>query len=165
MKASFTGILKLSLNEDIIEKLTFHQEQIMDENPEYQPLPKDKLHITLIHQSIFKKNNAKGENLGKALSNLIKEGNLPEYTNKITLSNEVKFADVGGKQSYYVEVENQELLREYINLVMSKIGGDTNPEPERVFHISLCNKTGSPFDSVAKVWEGKFVKTFEGFKK
>ena len=119
----------------------------------------------MVHQSIFKKNNQKGENLGKALSNLIKEGNLPEYTNDITLSNEVKFADVGGKQSYYIEVENQESFREYINLVMSKIGGDTNPESERVFHISLCNKTGNPLDSVARTWEGNIIKTFEGFNK
>ena len=43
METKFTGILKLTLNEDLIKKLNFHQEQIMDENPEFQPLPNNKL--------------------------------------------------------------------------------------------------------------------------
>ena len=164
MKTSFTGILKLSLDTNMISKLNFLQEQIVDENPDFKPLPNDKLHITLIHQSIFKGVNSKGEKLGKALSNLIKEGKLPEPTFNIELEDDIQFANQGEKQSFYVNVKNQSTIKEYVKQIMSLIGGNQDPEPQRVFHISLCNKTGSPFDSVAKVWEGKFIKSFGNFK-
>ena len=40
-------------------------------------------------------------------------------------------------------------MRVYVGKVMELLGSqNVNPEPERVFHISLANLTGKPEDSV-----------------
>ena len=48
-----------------------------------------------------------------------------------------------------VRLTNQEEMREYVKNIMKMLGSpNTNPEPERVFHITLGNLTGNPHDSV-----------------
>jgi len=40
-------------------------------------------------------------------------------------------------------------MRAYVRSVMELLGSNnTNPEPERVFHVSVANLTGNPHDSV-----------------
>ena len=40
-------------------------------------------------------------------------------------------------------------MRDYVGQLMELLGNEnTNPEPDRVFHISLANLTGNPHDSV-----------------
>ena len=53
------------------------------------------------------------------------------------------------KKSWAVRLVNQEEMREYVKNIMEMLGSkNTNPEPERVFHVSLANLTGNPHDSV-----------------
>ena len=53
------------------------------------------------------------------------------------------------KKSWAVDLVNQDEMRNYVKQVMETLGSDNlNPEPERVFHISLANLTGNPHDSV-----------------
>ena len=59
-----------------------------------------------------------------------------------------KLNDDLDRRSWSVELVNQDVMHGYINEVMTMIGGQPNPEPDRVFHISLANLTGNPGDSV-----------------
>ena len=68
---------------------------------------------------------------------------------QVILDDEVWERDSLGKKSWAVKLKNQDEMKDYIQKVMELLGSqNTNPEPERVFHISLANLTGNPRDSV-----------------
>ncbi len=53
------------------------------------------------------------------------------------------------KESWAVRLTNQQEMRDYVKTGMELLGSDnTDPEPERRFHISIGNLTGNPHDSV-----------------
>ena len=64
------------------------------------------------------------------------------------LTNKIVERSDGEKKSWAVFLQNQDEMREYVNHIMEQLGGESNPEPERRFHISLANLTGNPTDSV-----------------
>ena len=67
----------------------------------------------------------------------------------IILDDEVLERKSPGKKSWAVKVVNQEEMREYVQTIMEMLGSDnTDPEPERRFHVTLANLTGNPHDSV-----------------
>ena len=94
--------------------------------------PRD-FHVTMIHQSIL-----------KPFKDKLKNTVLPEPP-QIALDDEVWERDSLGKKSWAVKLSNQDEMRDYVQQVMELLGSqNTNPEPERVFHISLANLTGNP---------------------
>ena len=130
----FRGILKLKLNPEIMAQAIAIRETLP---PEAVPLPDKALHITLAHQSVLKKYRP-----------LLKKLVLPPEPEVILApSYEVKVDEAAGRKSWVVPVENQEDLREYVNEVMSLVKGPPDPEPQRVFHITLANLTGEAGDS------------------
>ena len=138
--AKFTGILKLVPSTETLEEirllsLTLPAEAVI--------LSDDKLHVTLVHQSHLKPYRS-------ALKALSDAGELP-VPPKAVLKKELdeKLNDDLGRRSWSIELINQDVMHGYVNEVMTMIGGQPNPEPERVFHISLANLTGNPGDSVA----------------
>ena len=135
----FSGILKLMPEPEVIA----HAKSLIETLPEEAvPLGDDRLHITLAHQSVLKP-------FRKQLKALAKTGGLPPAP-VVVLGNkwEERVNEELGRKSWVVSVENQNELRNYVNQVMELVGGTSDPEPQRRFHISLANLTGNPGDSV-----------------
>jgi len=135
----FSGILKLMPSPSIVSVVSSLLQQLP---PEAVPLPEDKFHVTLAHQSVLKLYR-------KQLKQLSKSGMLPPPPPVILENNvEERIDEALGRKSWAVWVENQNDMRNYVNQVMSLVGGPPNPEPDRRFHISIANLTGNPGDSV-----------------
>jgi len=152
-KVKFSGILKLMPSADIVSQA----QEALNKLPEkvevpWQPgssaspvpLAPENFHVTLAHQSVLKPYK-------KLLKQMGKENKLPEPPPvQLDLSEppQMKVAEDLQRMSWVANVANQQDMRDYVNLIMEMIGGSPNPEPERVFHVSLANLTGNPGDSV-----------------
>ena len=133
-EVEYQGILKLSLPSDASSQAEAIQVTLPEEAVRLQD--KD-LHVTLLHQSVLKP-------FRKQIKNL----ELPEPP-EVFLEDDVWVRKSPGKKSWAVRVTNQDEMRDYVRQVMNLLGSqNTNPEPERVFHVSLANLTGNPHDSV-----------------
>jgi len=137
---SFSGILKLSPSQEIAEQVKRLSEELPDEAI---MLGDDKLHVTLIHQSILKPYR-------KEIKRLFKEDKFPQFSSSIQLEDELieKTNDDLGRKSWRLNVKGQGELQDYVNSVMELLGGGPNPE-DRMFHVTIANLTGNPGDSVA----------------
>ena len=135
----FSGILKLMPDEGIIQELR----NISVELPsEAVPLPEDKWHVTLAHQSVLKPYR-------KQLKAMAKAGEIPSGPQPVLIHEiEERADDATGRKSWVVWLENQDEMKDYVNQIMEMVGGPMDPEPGRRFHISLANLTGNPGDSV-----------------
>ena len=138
-EVKFSGILKLIPEPQIISQA----KSLIETLPEdAAPLGDESLHVTLAHQNVLKP-------FRKQLKVLAKAGELPPAPPVILGSEwEERTDEESGRKSWVVWVQNQDELRNYVNQIMQLVGGDTNPEPDRRFHISLANLTGNPGDSV-----------------
>ena len=133
-EARYSGILKLKPNDSVISELEALQPMLPEEAVRLKP--KD-LHVTLIHQSIL-----------KPFKKEIKNIELPPAP-PIILDDKVFERTAPGKKSWAVRLVNQDEMRDYVGQVMELLGSpNTDPEPERRFHVSLANLTGNPGDSV-----------------
>lgn len=133
-QVEYQGILKLPLDNVLVSAVEPLQHMLPEEAVRLDP---EDLHITLVHQSILKP-------FRKQLKNM----NFPEPP-LIILEGEVWERESLGKKSWAVRVANQDEMREYVAKIMEMLGSEnTNPEPERVYHVSLANLTGNPHDSV-----------------
>ena len=135
----YQGILKLKLDAAKIESLRGLIAVV--ESQGGTPLPDDKMHVTLIHQSVL-----------KPYSKQLKGKTFPAPTTEVELDREIYMCEEDGKKSWVVYVSNPEVLRGYVNKFMEDIGGEPVPEPDREFHVSLANLTGKPGDSIAHAW-------------
>jgi hypothetical protein len=138
-EVKFSGILKLMPEPGVIAQAKNLIETLP---PEAVPLGDDRLHVTLIHQSILKP-------FKKQLKIMSKAGELPLAPPVVLVSDwEEREDPEAARKSWVVWAENQDELAAYVNQVMGLVGGPLNPEPERRYHISLANLTGNPGDSV-----------------
>lgn len=136
-QVSYAGILKLSPSPATVSELT---QLSLPEGA--IPLPEEKLHVTLAHQSILKP-------YGKELKGTIfPEAPEPKLLRDTSGAPSVQEANDGERRSWVVFLENQEEMQKYINEILEMFGAPPNPEPERKFHISVANLTGEPKDSV-----------------
>ena len=138
-QVKFSGILKLMPDEGITQELRQISAQLP---PEAVPLPEDKWHVTLAHQSVLKPYRKQLKAMGKA--DEIPPGPPPVLLSEI----EERVDDALGRKSWVVWLENQDEMKTYINQIMEMVGGSPDPEPSRRFHVSLANLTGNPGDSV-----------------
>ena len=133
-EAKFDGILKISLSPEMMSDIESMQAMLPEEA---KRLDFDDLHVTLAHQSIM-----------KPFREQLAEINLPSPP-PIILEDNIWQRESLGKKSWAVRISNQNDFRQYVAEVMKLLGSkNENPEPERVFHISLANLTGNPYDSV-----------------
>ncbi len=133
-EVEYQGILKIIPDPMTVQKLEPLQSMLPEEAIR---LASNDLHVTLIHQSIL-----------KPFRSQLKDINLPPHPD-IILDDEVFERESPGKKSWAVRLVNQQEMREYVKNIMEMLGSqNTNPEPERVFHVSLANLTGNPHDSV-----------------
>ena len=136
-EAKYSGIIKIKPGPSSLEQIKFLQKQIKDSNAVI--LPEEAIHVTAIHQSFMKP-------FRKQLKNM----ELPPAPEPVLdTKNHIIVKESGDKKSWVVNLENQDEMRNYVKQVMELLGGDNlNPEPGRVFHVSLANLTGNPHDSV-----------------
>jgi len=136
-EAKYSGIIKINPDQEVISKVKKLQQYIKD--PTAVNLPEEAIHVTLVHQNVLKPFRKK-----------LKTLDLPKApTPVIDFDKGVKIKKSGEKKSWAIELTNQKEMRDYVQNIMELLESeDTNPEPERVFHISLANLTGSPHDSV-----------------
>jgi tRNA nucleotidyltransferase/poly(A) polymerase len=139
-EVKFSGILKLMPSPEIVNNVSSLLQQLP---PEAVPLPEDKFHVTLAHQSVLKPYK-------KQLKQLSKDGMLPPPPT-VTLEGAVeeRADEALDRKSWVVWVSNQDELKTYVQDVIQLVGGPPgDPEPSRRFHISIANLTGNPGDSV-----------------
>tara|TARA_A100001515_G_scaffold112847_1_gene94029 strand:+ start:223 stop:672 length:450 start_codon:yes stop_codon:yes gene_type:complete len=130
----YSGILKIKPDARILSELEAMQSMLPEEAVRISP---EDFHVTLVHQSIL-----------KPFADEMKNIELP-VAPPVVLDEEVFERTSPGKKSWAVRLVNQEEMREYVKNIMEMLGSqNTNPEPERVFHVSLANLTGNPHDSV-----------------
>jgi len=133
-KIKLEGILMIEPSPIVISEAEALQATLPEEAIQ---LPKEKLHVTLIHQSILKPFQEQMKNI-----------ELPTPP-PIILDDEVWERESLDKKSWAVRLVNQDEMREYVGKIMELLGSpNPDPEPERVFHISLANLSGNPQDSV-----------------
>lgn len=135
-RVEFSGILKLSPSNpptDLQGSLSGYFEE-----RGLKPLPVEKLHITLLNQAVL-----------KPFAKDLKGKAFPEYDGSITYGDIYSIIrEDEGKESVFVVIEEQRELSDYISKTLSEMGIPAEPEPNRIYHISLGNKTGNPLDSV-----------------
>tara|TARA_E500000331_G_scaffold274035_1_gene266100 strand:+ start:372 stop:965 length:594 start_codon:yes stop_codon:yes gene_type:complete len=136
-EVKFSGILKIM---PAPENISLIESLIPELPPRAIPLPPERFHVTLVHQSILKP-------FRKILKQMSKEGSLPAPPS-VMLESNLEYREDGDRQSWVLWVVNQDQLKIYVNQIMELIGGPINPEPERVFHVTIANLTGNPGDSV-----------------
>jgi len=130
----YQGILKLGLQPINTSDVLAMQTTLPSDAV---PLSEDDLHVTLIHQSIL-----------KPFRKQIKDIEFPTPP-PVILEDEIWERQSLDKKSWAVRLSNQDEMRDYVRKVMELLGSkNTNPEPERVFHVSLANLTGNPHYSV-----------------
>ncbi len=133
-EVKYQGILKLKLQPNNTADILDMQSVLPDDAI---LLGEEDLHVTLIHQSIL-----------KPFRKQIKDMTFPPPP-PIVLEDDIWERQSLDKKSWAVRLVNQEEMREYVKNIMEMLGSqNTNPEPERIFHISLANLTGNPHDSV-----------------
>ena len=146
-EVAFSGILKLKPSSATLSGLQQHLVTLPEDAIQ---LPEERLHVTLIHQSVLKPFR---EQIKAA-------GDNPPWIQvpvpEVKLSSEVRSATDGEKASWAIMIENQQDFKNYVLEVMKSLGAEpTDPEPDRHFHITLANKTGKPGDSVSLVEKEK----------
>ena len=157
-EVKFSGILKAMPSPDIVDQaasivssLPVETEIDWDDGRgpvhyDVIPLPSDKFHVTLAHQSVLKP-------FKKQLKAMDKAGQLPPSpTIQLDPSWEERTDYNLQRRSYVAWVVNQAEVGAYLNSVMELVGGPMNvwetETPPRKFHVSLANLTGNPGDSV-----------------
>lgn len=133
-EVEYQGILKIGLSDEHISEVEAFQAMLPEEAVRLDP---EDLHVTLVHQSIL-----------KPFRDQLKSLRLPPPPDPV-IEPDVFERKSPGKKSWAMRLRNQEEMREYVKNIMELLGSNnTNPEPERVFHVSLANLTGNPRDSV-----------------
>ena len=137
-QVEFSGVLKLMPDANVVASISILSEQLP---PEAIMLPDEKLHVTLIHQSILKPYRK---------SHALKTMEFPSAPPAILeTSIEEREDEVQGKRSWVVWLQNQAEMKAYVQEVMQLLGAPAgDPEPSRRFHISIANLTGKTSDSV-----------------
>jgi len=122
------------------------QVEISGQYPEAVPLPLERLHVTVASFGSLKPHRP-------VLKTWIgREGELPAPPD-VSLLEEAELQKHGEKWSWAVRLQDQEAWHFWRGELLAGMGLPLVDE-ERVFHLSLCNKDGSPFSSVGPAFEG-----------
>ena len=108
--------------------------KLIKKNPDMKPIGDDKLHITLVGGPGWKKISSKFK--GVRFDN-------PDFQLEFE---EPKKIESSGRVSWYMKVKQQRKLKDYVTDLLQ-----SDPDPKRVFHVSIANKTGKIGDSVATI--------------
>ena len=137
-EVKFSGILKAKPDSAIIAEIERRQKNL----PEQAVLLANKdLHVTLIHQDFLKPFRERLRTM--------KFNDAPPVILDTGVIIKTDSSQGTEKMSWAINLVNQNEMRDYVAELMEQLGAEiTNPEPERVFHVSIANLTGNPHDSV-----------------
>ena len=122
--------------------------QILSKNSDAVAIPDKDLHVTLAAGSGWTK-----------LRSQFKNFDFSEPDHQIDIEVPFKVIERGGKKSWYVKMKHQQDWSDY---TMDLLQG--NPDPRRIFHISLANLTGDKMDSVALVEDRDYKNEYKKFQ-
>ena len=122
--------------------------QILSKNSDAVAIPDKDLHVTLAGGSGWTK-----------LRSQFKNFDFSEPDHQIDIEVPFKVIERGGKKSWYVKMKHQQDWSDY---TMDLLQG--NPDPRRIFHISLANLTGNKMDSVALVEDRDYKNEYKKFQ-
>jgi len=128
------SVLKYELNPKEIRTLKKMRDDVIKKNPGMKPIDDNHLHVTLASGPGWKKLRSEYE--GATFSD-------PDF--RIDFE-EPKRAESGNSVSWYAKAKQQKQFKEFVTDLLQ-----SDPDPKRVFHVSLANKTGKVGDSVATV--------------
>ena len=110
------------------------QKMVLKKDSSVKPLQDKDLHITLASGNEWKKIRSEYKNASFSEPDFTLQFNRPQ-----------KIVD-NDRTSWYTIVRQQRELKNYVtDLLQSDV------DPNRVYHVSIANKTGNPGDSVANV--------------
>ena len=141
-----SGILKIELDNEV--ELPLHASLIKNQ----------KMHITLVHQSLMKEMTFSGKRLDKWLSK-----NQPDIELELELNTAEPFiCSESDKESqvFFVTEDSQHSLDAFLKLYFDSLGltkefkeiKANSIDTGRRYHLSYANLTGNPGDSVSVVW-------------
>ena len=113
--------------------------QILSKNSDAVAIPDKDLHVILAGGSGWEK-----------LRNLFEKFDFSEPDFNMDIEMPFKSIEKNNKKSWYVKMKEQQNWKDY---TMDLFQG--NPDPGRIFHISLANLSGNKKDSVSIIKEQK----------
>jgi len=128
------SILKYVLSSKEIGVLKKMRDDVVKKNPDMKPIDDKHLHVSLASGPGWKK--LRPEYKGASFSD-------PDF--RIDFE-PPKRAESGNSVSWYAKVKQQKQFKDYVTDLLQ-----SDPDPKRVFHVSIANKTGKVGDSVATI--------------
>ena len=126
------SVLKLSLTGTVLASAQKLQKKISD--PDSVLLSGKDLHITLASGPWWKKEKNKIQLP------------IPEPDFRMDFEDSIQKISQGNSTSWYVRIKQQKEMKQYVKDILGNV-----PNPDRVYHVSLANRTGKKGDSVAIV--------------
>ena len=126
------SVLKLSLTGPVLASAQKLQKKISD--PDSVLLSGKDLHITLASGPEWKKEKNKIQLP------------IPEPDFRMDFEDSIQKISQGNSTSWYVRIKQQKEMKQYVKDILGNV-----PNPDRVYHVSLANRTGKKGDSVAIV--------------
>ena len=126
------SVLKLSLTGSVLASAQKLQKKISD--PDSVLLSGKDLHITLASGPWWKKEKNKIQLP------------IPEPDFRMDFEDSIQKISQGNSTSWYVRIKQQKEMKQYVKDILGNV-----PNPDRIYHVSLANRTGKKGDSVAIV--------------
>ena len=126
------SVLKMTLNATQIKQIQTLQKSMTDK--EIKPLAVKDLHVTLVDGNEWKR-----------VRNEYKDKELKEIDFNITFEKPQRVEGENGRVSYYSKITQQKQMNEYVKDLVGVVNRN------RVYHVSIGNKTGRVGDSVREV--------------
>ena len=142
------SILKWSVEGSLLKKLKVIRAQILSKNSDAVAIEDKDLHVTLAAGSGWNK-----------IRGMFKRFDFSEPDHQIDIELPYRVIEKAGRKSWYVKLKHQQDWSDY---TMDLLQG--NPDPGRVFHISLANLTGKAGDSVALVEDRDYKNEYKKFQ-
>ena len=126
------SVLKMPLNSSQVRQIQILQKSITDED--IKPLAEKDLHITLLDGNEWK--SIRDEYRGRELK---------EIDFNITFGKPQRIEGPNGRTSYYSKIIQQKQMHDYVKGLVGVVNRN------RVYHVSIGNRTGRVGDSVREV--------------
>ena len=126
------SVLKMPLNSSQVRQIQMLQKSITDED--IKPLAEKDLHITLLDGNEW-----------KSIRNEYRGRELKEIDFNITFGKPQRMEGPNGRTSYYSKIIQQKQMHDYVKGLVGVVNRN------RVYHVSIGNRTGRVGDSVREV--------------
>ena len=126
------SVLKMPLNSSQVRQIQILQKSITDED--IKPLAEKDLHITLLDGNEW-----------KSIRNEYRGRELKEIDFNITFGKPQRIEGPNGRVSYYSKITQQKQMHDYVKGLVGVVNRN------RVYHVSIGNRTGRVGDSVREV--------------